>query len=186
MDWTIAVPLKQAGTRKSRLAPKLDAATRDALADSMARHVLSVIAATPSATPLLLCRHRPEWWDGDWRDDDAQALNPAIGEARNAVFPAPFAIVHADLPLLTIADVTALLAAAERTGLSIAPDRHGTGTNAVAIADDRPFRFAFGAASFARHRAQGGAVVEQEGLALDIDTLDDFERATAAGSLPLI
>jgi len=59
---------------------------------------------------------------------------------------------------------------------AIACDRHGIGTNAIAIADGRNFRFAFGWASFARHLTEGGtgcARIVRPGLACDIDTPAD-------------
>ena len=176
--WTVVVPFKQAGERKTRLSTTLNPAARNDLAERMARHVLAAVTASPSVhVLLLLARHRPEWWGGAWREDDGRGLNPIIAASRAVLAPAPFAIVHADLPLLTTADVTALLGVGERDGLAIASDRHGTGTNAVAIADARTFRFAFGADSLARHRAQGGTTLHIPGLAFDIDTSDDLAEA---------
>ena len=131
--WTVVVPFKQAGERKTRLSTSLDPAARDALAERMARHVLATVTASPSVQALLLARRRPDWWGGAWREDDGRGLNPIIAAARAILAPARFAIVHADLPLLTTADVTTLLGVGECDGLAIASDRHGTGTNALVL-----------------------------------------------------
>lgn len=179
--WTVVVPFKRAGTRKSRLAAVLDEAAREALAARMACHVLATVGLVGDARPLLLSRVRPDWWAGAWRDDDDGPLNVAIEAARRALGPAAFAVVHADLPRLTTADVAALLAAAGDDGIAVAPDRHGTGTNAVAIAGARRFVFAFGPGSFSRHRDQGGVTVARDGLALDVDTPADLDDAGGEG-----
>jgi 2-phospho-L-lactate guanylyltransferase len=98
-------------------------------------------------------------------------------------------VLHSDLPLLAAADVTRLIDSAERGGLAIAPDRHGSGTNAIAIADQRPFDFAFGADSYRLHRRQAGSgwrLVAAPGLAIDIDTPGDLALATARGFFPAL
>lgn len=78
--------------------------------------------------------------------------------------------------MLTEADVSALLAGASRAGIAIAPDRHGTGTNAVALRDDALFRFRFGPDSLRHHCEQvlDAAIVRTRGLAFDPDTLEDL------------
>ena len=96
-------------------------------------------------------------------------------------------VLHSDLPLLAVPDVTRLIESAESSGLAIAPDRHGSGTNAIAIADQRLFDFSFGADSYRLHRQQAGPgwrLVASPGLAIDIDTPDDLALATARGFCP--
>ena len=93
-------------------------------------------------------------------------------------------MIHADLPLLTVADLDVLLSAAAARGQAIAPDRHRTGTNAVAIADGAPIAWQFGVDSFARHRAilaPQHAVAERPGLLADCDTFADLLHAEAGG-----
>src|SRR5690606_32360512 len=57
-------------------------------------------------------------------------------------------VVHADLPLAT--DLAWL---ADFDGATLVPDRHGDGTNAACVPTGVGFTFAYGAVSFARHRA---------------------------------
>lgn len=91
-------------------------------------------------------------------------------------------LVPGDCPMLTPADITALLThpAGERSVL-IVPDRHGTGTNALLLTPPDVLAPSFGPDSRRRHLADASAagvaaeVVELDSLALDIDTADDLE-----------
>ncbi len=94
-------------------------------------------------------------------------------------------VIHGDLPLVTAADIRALLSASENTGCAIAPDRHGAGTNALALREvPAGFAYAFGVDSFNLHRQRLPAelaIVERPGLACDIDTRADLEAAIVLG-----
>ena len=70
--------------------------------------------------------------------------------------------------------------------VAIAPDRHRLGTNALALRRAAQFTFAFGEASFARHRtaAPWSAVIERPGLRFDVDTPADLQAARLAGFAP--
>jgi 2-phospho-L-lactate guanylyltransferase (CobY/MobA/RfbA family) len=80
----------------------------------------------------------------------------------------PVAVVNADLPCATRADIAALLAAAP--ALVAAPD--GT-TNALALTTAADFRPLYGPGSAARF---GLPRLELPNLADDVDTLADLER----------
>jgi 2-phospho-L-lactate guanylyltransferase len=178
MNWTVIVPLKQEGSRKTRLRHVLTDAERARLGETWFAHVVDTLRRVEGAQVIVLSAGRPSGWEGEWRRDEGRGLNPELQAAWEGLGRAPVAILHADLPHLRLEDVEALLEAAERRGCAIAPDRHGTGTNGLAIADGRPFRFAFGPMSFERHTAEAGPkheVVERPGLALDVDTPDDLE-----------
>jgi 2-phospho-L-lactate guanylyltransferase len=90
------------------------------------------------------------------------------------------AILSADvmLPCLTADDVACLLTATAARGTAFAPDRHGQGTNAVALADSRAFQFAFGPDSLAHHRHQrtDAAIIARAGLGFDVDTPSDLDQ----------
>ena len=91
-------------------------------------------------------------------------------------------LVPGDCPVLTPADIEALLAypVPERSVL-IVPDRHGTGTNALLLTPPDVLAPSFGPDSCPRHLAEArtnglaAEVVEIDSLALDIDTADDLE-----------
>jgi 2-phospho-L-lactate guanylyltransferase len=187
MNWTAIVPFKPAGERKTRLADTLSPEQRDGLAEQLFAHVLAILGDSPQiASVFVLSRVRPPHRTGAWRADSGLGLNPELQAAR-AEIAGPVVVLHSDLPLLAAHDVTRLTDSAAPGGLAIAPDRFVSGTNAVAIADQRPFDFAFGADSFRLHRQQAGPgwrLVPTPGLAIDIDTPEDLALAAARGFCP--
>jgi 2-phospho-L-lactate guanylyltransferase len=185
VNWTALVPLKPSGERKTRLAGRLSSVTRAELGQAMFEHVTAAIGKSPLVVRIILVSDSPvKGWSGGWHHDQGRGLNAELMAARAAIGGVPLLVMHADLPLASTSDVEALLDAATQAGCAIAPDRHGAGTNALAIHDGRDFDFRFGPDSFSRHLAQTGGqgrVVERPGLALDVDTSDDLDAAIAAG-----
>lgn len=184
MNWTAIVPIKPAGERKRRLAPMLSPAQRLALSEVLLAHVLETLRASAQVSRvLLLAGDRPKERGEDWIEDRGRGLNAELGFARQLLPEEPLLVVHADLPFLQASDIAAMTRAAV-PGIAIAADRHGKGTNAVALQPDRPFRFAFGEESLLAHCRQtvsAAAVVDTAGLALDLDTPEDVARAVARG-----
>ena len=182
--WTAIIPFKPAGTRKTRLATSLTAAQRDTLSETLFRHVAETLRATPKLTRIvLLSSTRQPVWDDEFLPDQARGLNAELHHATHILGPTNLLIIHADLPFVTPEDVSALIAQAEQ-GCAIAPDRHGTGTNALALRDATNFAFAFGANSFHLHIVAAktrALVVERPGFSLDIDTQADIELAISRG-----
>jgi 2-phospho-L-lactate guanylyltransferase len=90
-------------------------------------------------------------------------------------------VLPADLPLLTVADLDALLAClnADRV-VALAPDRHELGTNAMLISPPGTIGYAFGPASFEQHSRMAHQararleVVRRPTLALDLDFPEDL------------
>jgi 2-phospho-L-lactate guanylyltransferase len=182
--WHALVPIKQGGNGKSRLAEILSQAERDLLSLRMARHVLFELGRCSSISDItVLSTDRPDWWSGSWAADGGQGLNAEIERWRQTCDGPAVLIVHADLPLLDAADVRNLLDVAEAEGIALATDRVGEGSNALAIADGRPFELRFGPDSRRIHAAQSPAmrVIQCTGLSVDIDTLDDLMFARANG-----
>ncbi len=116
-------------------------------------------------------------------DDPGGGLNEALTAAALAARcrgAGRLLVVHADLPLLEPEEVTALIEASQASGLAIAPDRHGQGTNALCLSWPPAIRFEFGPDSFRKHLAQAAArglspaVVRLPGLAFDVDEPDDL------------
>lgn len=182
MSWTAIVPLKLGPERKSRLAGRLSQAEREKLADAVAEHVLGALSEAAGIGRIIVLAPRP-FGDSEWRKDEGRGLNAELSAARAAI-EGPLLVIHGDLPLLSVQDVDALMAAAAATGVAIAPDRHGVGTNAIALAaGDQSFGFAFGPGSRALH-AQGATEVVRPGLSHDLDASDDLETILAAGWRP--
>jgi 2-phospho-L-lactate/phosphoenolpyruvate guanylyltransferase len=169
--WTALIPFAPPGQRKTRLG---DVAERDALAVEMLDHVAHVLRHTPEIDRVVvLSTHAIERLD--WLPDQGRPLNAELEQARTKL-GTPLLILFADLPLLRVDDVQALLRAAGNS-MAIAPDRHGTGTNALAFARPHPVQLAFGPGSFARHHEQHpdmAIVSNRWGLACDVDTPADL------------
>lgn len=187
----VVVPIKAFTSAKLRLAEVLTPAGRVALARVMAAHVVAVAAPLPVA---VVC------------DDDEVAafavelgaevlwtpglgLNGAVteGVARLAAVGVDEVVVaHADLPF---AAGLAALAGTTATATIVA-DRHGDGTNVLAVPATIGFAFAYGPRSFARHRAETARlglaerVMQDAGLAWDVDVAADLHPPAELGPLP--
>ncbi|WP_422342763.1 2-phospho-L-lactate guanylyltransferase [Parasphingorhabdus sp.] len=181
--WQVLVPIKQGNEGKSRLGPIMKGKCRSDLAERMASHVLSTLQECFNLNDIsILSPVPPQAWQGRWVRDEGRGLNPEVTAWHIKQDGAPICIVHADLPLLSVDDVQALLGMAQN-GAALATDRTGQGTNALAIADLRPFQFCFGANSRALHCQQypDMPVLERIGLAADLDTPDDAEFVRVHG-----
>ncbi len=147
-------------------------------------YVIGVLSATPAIGRIaLLAPDAPALWPHAWIEDRARGLNIELEAFQAAEGLVDLLIIHADLPLLSCADIDALLQAATHTGVAIAPDRHGRGTNALALRAGAALRPRFGPDSLAQHLrdAPKAAVVRRQGLALDVDTPEDLAMAQASG-----
>jgi 2-phospho-L-lactate guanylyltransferase len=196
--WAV-VPVKSLDQAKQRLAGILAAEERKELARAMAEDVLSALAANPELAGILLVTRDPEarrlaarhgayvLLEEDERGHTAAASLGARALARGGA--AAILLVPADIPLVTPADVNAVLAVhGEAPAITLSPARDERGTNAVACspADVMPLRF--GGDSFIGHvrraRAHGiePQVVRRPALALDLDTPNDLAAFFAAPS----
>lgn len=179
------IPIKPFGVAKARLAPLLDAAARARLGKAVAVHTTEMVSAA-GATPVIVTGDdEVETWangrglaalreiPGAGLDGAARAI-----AARASKLSMRWAVVHADLPLVTPADLGAVFEAAAN-GTAIAPSHDG-GTNALAGAGS-DFPFAYGAASYHRHLAAApkAVVIARPGLAHDLDTPSDLALIAA-------
>lgn len=188
------VPLKDLVDAKSRLSGLLRPAERRALAQAMAEDVLLTLNQHPDFDQLILLSDDPaaamlaekygaEHWPE--RALGCRGLNEVIAGACDRLFAQsarPVVVLHADLPCLEGADLTAILAALSiHSGLIVACDRHGVGTNLLAFGVDARPEFLFGLDSCAKHCASAeqrdfpSLVVHRPGIALDIDVPEDIQ-----------
>ena len=192
--WAV-VPAKAASQAKSRLAGVLSGRARRALAERLLRHVLEVVIATIGAPRtivvsrdagvLALARaHHAVPLRERGRSDLNRALRQGAKRAAQGGARAVL-LVFGDLPELRPAELAAMIGAAQRRRTVVAaPDRAGTGTNALLVAPTDAIVFRFGPRSLARHRRaalRGGCrwrVAEAPGLAFDVDRPADY-RALA-------
>ena len=210
---TAVVPLRDGVSGKSRLAAVLDAGARRRLVRVLARHVVSTLLAADGIDRVVVVTADPVFTRETLaglpvevleQPADRPGLNAALEHAREVLAeegPAPRLLVaHADLPALTPADVTALLA--EPAPVVIATDRYRSGTNLLVIPfevkvsslatagkvsspgleGEAGFRFRFGVGSLAAHLDEAAAhglaasVVDRPGTAVDLDTADDWSQ----------
>ncbi|GAA2727800.1 hypothetical protein CAE01nite_31640 [Cellulomonas aerilata] len=188
------MPLRDGRSGKTRLAGDLGPDDRSCLVAALARHVVATLAATDAVARVVVVTadaafaHAALGGVGGaveilTQPTDRPGLNAALDVARERLLltdaDARLLVVHADLPALAAVDVAALVDAAGP--VVVAPDRTGTGTNALLL--DRPaagFPYAFGPESLAAHRAQARrrgwvpAEVDRPGLAVDLDTVADW------------
>ena len=179
------VPVKSFDLAKGRLSDRLDPGDRDRLARRMAAGVIA--AARPLPT-YIVCDSDLV---ADWATEigvgvlevTATGLNPAMTEAAVMARSMGYdraVISHSDLPLAR--DLTWLDRAPFDRGVVVVTDRHGTGTNVLALPLDLdpPFVFRYGPGSADLHRGEaerlGLAVqmVDDERLGWDLDTPDDL------------
>jgi 2-phospho-L-lactate guanylyltransferase (CobY/MobA/RfbA family) len=149
---TIVIPFRRR-PGKTRLAPLPEPARAELAAAMLA----DVRAACAAVAPTLLA---------EGPGGQARAVAAALRGVHGRV-----AIVNADLPCATRADVERLLEAAP--ALVAAAD--GT-TNALSLDDPRAFRPLYGPGSSHRFAARGLTPVEIPNLVDDVDTLADLER----------
>lgn len=196
--WAI-IPLKPLTSAKSRLAAAIAPEQRQRLAEAFYRRVLDVTRATTRLAGTLVISRDPkalaiarEYGARTVQETGAAELNAALTKATTLVAHwkgKGVLILPADLPLVTVADIEAILdMGREANSVVIATDRNNDGTNALLVKPVGLFDYAYGAGSFDRHitraRLAGAAVYcyESERLALDIDMPDDlaaYERLAA-------
>ncbi len=192
--WAI-IPVRATPEAKSRLAGVLDAPARAALVGAMLERAIAATREARNVARVCLVglagRELPA--DVTVLAEPGGGLNAAVTSALAEVAALAQAagetvdrviFIHADLPLVTAQDLE-LLAAAPAGEIAIAPDRHGTGTNAISLPLPAAwgFSFAFGPDSFAAHKAEavrlGIAIgeIHSLGLSRDVDEPDDLPDA---------
>lgn len=192
---TIAIlPIKGFGIAKQRLSALLGSGSRQALAQAMfsdvlasLRHVraldaIAVVTAEPAAesvvrrTDVLLLHDREQ-------AGQSAATGIGIAHALEAGFDRAL-LVPGDTPLLDPHELAAMLERAEEEGtaVTIVPDRHQSGTNALLLSPVTAIDPCFGPGSLERHRAaarEAGVSHRVEAvlsLMLDVDTPDDLAQ----------
>jgi 2-phospho-L-lactate guanylyltransferase len=191
----VVIPVRALEGAKSRLGDVLDAEERRDLVTSLLRRTIDAARGAEVGRVIVVT------------DDDEAArvasaggtavvrarrpgLNAALDAGRQAAVDAGASILvvlPVDLPLVDPPSVRAVVEAAEppehgAAGSSVVvlvPDRHGRGTNALALRPPDVIGFAFGPDSRARHErlaAEAGArYVELDSpLAIDLDTAEDL------------
>jgi 2-phospho-L-lactate/phosphoenolpyruvate guanylyltransferase len=191
------VPVKPLHLAKARLAGILTAPERRALVLAMLGDVLATLQATAAVYDTIVISRDAAALDlaveygATPLIDQAADLNSALTQA--AAFAEQSGAtgvlaLPADLPLITPAEITGLIATGiEGGGIALAPSRDG-GTNGLYRPAGAALPFLFGVGSLARHmaaaheRGLATRLFHAPGLELDIDQPDDvLLLAEAAG-----
>ncbi len=190
--WVI-IPLKPLNRAKSRLSNVLTPVQRQHLAETMFRHVLSVVRTVPQVIGTLVISRDSkalsiarEYDAKTVQETGAAELNPALTRATQVVATWKgdgVLVLPGDLPLLTAEDVTGMVKLAQdMLSVVIATDRQHDGTNALLMRPPGLIDYAFGENSFQRHiqlAREAGVepkIYESDRLSLDIDLPDDLNR----------
>jgi 2-phospho-L-lactate guanylyltransferase len=196
------IPIRSLSRAKSRLGEPLDAEERAELVLALLRRVVAAaldsdrleLAMVVSPDADLVTRSRE--LGAAALLQNGSGLNEALAQARAALPSVATAmlVLPADLAGVTTRAIDELLGAAEeahraepvRPLVALAPDRHGTGTNALLVSPPDAIDFRFGEGSRAAHRSEaeraGAVYLEVDGpLAFDLDTPADLLEADLAG-----
>ena len=191
------IPVGTLAGAKSRLGETLDAEERQDLVDRLlARTVTAALAVDGLDDVLVISPDREvlaRAADLGARTlrQRSRGLNAGLREAREDVVAGgatSLLVLPIDLPFVSaeaIRGVTDAVAGLPDPAVVLVPDRHGTGTNALALRPSDVIEFAFGRGSRAAHRAAaevaGATYREVDGpLTFDLDTPDDYVTVEAA------
>jgi 2-phospho-L-lactate/phosphoenolpyruvate guanylyltransferase len=188
--WAV-VPLKNVLQAKQRLAPLLTPLERSQLMLAMVMDVLVALKQTPGLAGILLVSRAPQATDlaeqfgtrlyaeaaGADLSESVQAAGGYLvaNEDANGTL-----IVPGDVPLITPADIGAVLADHQR--LTLVPDSDGDGTNCIVSSPPNLIRYRFDGHSFKPHvEAAYGigitpCIVRNEAFGIDVDTPRDLLR----------
>lgn len=186
----VVIPHRGIDHGKTRLSGMLGPEGRATLSAAMLRRVAAACRAAADEVLVIspdpqLRRMAAELGIG-FRLQRGLGMNEALAQARDLAVGdgvTRLAVVSADLPEVRAADIRALLHAAAGGGPSvvIAPDRTGSGTNALVLQPLSVIPFRFGAMSRwahvdeARRASAVPVVLERPGLAFDIDLPADLD-----------
>jgi 2-phospho-L-lactate/phosphoenolpyruvate guanylyltransferase len=191
---TAVLPVKRFSAAKQRLAAGLNGEQRRALMEAMVADVLEaigeartidrivVVSGDPIAQELAAAAGAemvPDPEDGGHVEAALAGIARAEAEGAGCVV-----LLAGDCPLLDPRELDRLLTGMPERYVGIVPDRHGTGTNALALSPPSAIVPAFGEGSCVRHVAAARAagipfnVEELASLGLDLDTPADVIALT--------
>jgi 2-phospho-L-lactate guanylyltransferase len=180
----VILPVKSFASAKQRLGERFGEAERAVLAQAMVADVLDELARA-AVGPLIVVSGQPQVARPpavtvlDDREE-GQSAAALLGLARARELECDRALlVPGDCPLIDGGELRELAVRAQALDVAIVPDRHGTGTNGLALATDGEFEPQFGPGSCARHVQQAHdkglayEVISVPCLQLDVDTRED-------------
>lgn len=196
MKATAILPVKRFDAAKQRLAPGMGATHRAELAAALLADALETIGETRSIERTIVVSSEPRAVEPAGAAGAELVADPnegghsgaalaGIGRARELGAGA-VVLLPIDCPLMAPRELERLLTGMPEPYVGVVPDRHGSGTNALALAPPDAIEPSFGEGSCARHVAaarEAGVpygVEELPSLALDLDTPADVVALTMA------
>jgi 2-phospho-L-lactate guanylyltransferase len=186
----VVVPVGTLEGAKSRLGETLDAEERHDLAQRLARRTIAAAVATPGVAETFVVTPDDEVrrlaTDAGARPirQLGHGLNAGLREARAEALAAgatAMLILPIDLPAVSPEALARVVESVSAPGarVVIVPDRHGRGTNVLALTPPDAIHLCFGGDSRAAHTRgaseAGVELVELDGpLTVDLDTPDDL------------
>jgi len=180
--WHAVLPFKGNGQSKQRL--DLEQQQRNHWAQEWLQRALRCCQQCPTIkkVSLLTLGHQLSIPEGvHCHVQSVSGLNEGLTEWFELHRPRQLLVLLPDLPGLEAEDLQELLDQCPSPGLALAPDRHGQGSNALALSQVDPPPFFFGPSSCQRitqaAQERGLCVrhVNRPHLATDIDTLEDWK-----------
>ena len=194
MKATAVLPVKRFAAAKQRLAPGIGSTHRAELAAAMMEDVLEAIGAARSIERTIVVTSEPRAVELAKEAGAELVADPDEGGHSGAAIAGiararelgagTVVLLPIDCPLLAPRELERLLTGMPERYVAIVPDRHGAGTNALALAPPDAIEPSFGEGSCARHVAaarEAGipfGVEELPSLALDLDTPADVVALT--------
>ena len=194
MNATAVLPVKRFGAAKRRLAAGVEGPRRQELVAAMLADVLEAIGGARTIEAMIVVTGEQRAAElaqaagaevladpADLGHSEAALAGIARAEALGAQC---VALLPGDCPLLDPRELDHLLTGVPERYVTVVPDRHGAGTNALVLAPPGAIRPAFGEGSCARHvtAARDAAIpygVEKlASLGLDLDTPADVIALT--------
>jgi len=185
----VVIPAKAPPEAKGRLAGALDAGARAGLAEAMLKRAVAAGSQASSAPGMAIVGKSRLGLPAELEllPEPKGGLNAAVTSARAAIAArggTRIVTLAADLPQATSADVDVLCSLPAGV-IGIAPDRYGTGTNALSLPlpEALGFIYSYGIGICGLPKAEAERLglkmrlIETPGLARDIDEVADLADA---------
>jgi 2-phospho-L-lactate guanylyltransferase len=194
--WAI-VPVKTFAQAKQRLAPVLSAQERARLAEAMLCDVLEQLTVLHQLAGIMVVTGDPSaaqiagsFGARHVADPMEAGVNQAVARGLDAVRSAecPVAVIAADVPFATSAEIAEAVSYLGRDPVVLTPAEADGGTNLLALRRVDLIEPSFGEGSFARHREQARAlnlscgIFRAKGLGHDIDRAGDLVPPASSGA----
>jgi 2-phospho-L-lactate guanylyltransferase len=190
MKYSVLIPVKSLDQTKSRLADHVTLYQRQQLVLDMLHHVLRVLLESEGFERVLVVSpdqrvfELVETWGAQALIEEVPGHNEALHAAalkERLAGTEALLTISADLPLLRVNDIHALIELSRQHDVVLAASRDGTGTNALLARPPLALPYLFGPNSLQHYQQAAkrlhlnSSTWNSIGLALDIDTIDDLD-----------